>query len=201
MDSTPSRVVKIVVTVAALLVAAGSLSPAAAAADKVPLGGGAGIIVEGVEGAEDRGSLASVVAADEGLHYAVIRFDPAKTAAVADFDGFAIEGVGADPGSIQPACTQGAATGFNCGFTTVADVRPGAITAMMPTWQPGDDGAPVTVDGQLVGMTRKGHIFIVPGTVVFPGGNAKISVVLFSAILDDVNAYGGPGAGFTPAAA
>jgi hypothetical protein len=150
------------------------------------------------EGAEDRGSLGRVVAADEDLYYAVIRFDPAKTTAVADFDGFAIEGVGADPGSQQPVCTHGGATGFNCGLTTVAGIKPGAITAMMPAWQPGDDGVPVTVDGQLVGMTRKGYIFTVPGTVVFPGGNAKISVVFFSAILDDVNANGGPGAGFDP---
>jgi hypothetical protein len=38
--------------------------------------------------------VGSVVATDDGLDYVVIKFDPAKVASVADFDGFAINGIG-----------------------------------------------------------------------------------------------------------
>ncbi len=47
VNSTPSRVVKIVVAVAAPLVAAGLLPPAVVGEDKTPPGGGAGIVVDG----------------------------------------------------------------------------------------------------------------------------------------------------------
>lgn len=207
------------------------LAPTAWAA--IPLGGGAGIVVDGTyctlttighdntgelvgftaaqcggpgspvvaEGTD--GTVGTVVAANGNLHYAVIKFDPAKVTPISDFAGFAITGIGPDPGSSQPVCTQGGATGFNCGLTTIAGVIPGRIKAMMPAWQLGDDGAPITVDGQLAGMTFRAVVVgnLLYGPAFFPGGNANISVVLFSAILDDVNTNGGPGAGFTPIAA
>jgi hypothetical protein len=70
-------------------------------------------------------------------------------------------------------------------------LKPAIAMARVPTWQPGDDGAPVTVDGQLIGMTRKGH-------TMAPLMVTDITLTLFSSILADVNANGGPGAGFSP---
>jgi hypothetical protein len=150
-------------------------------------------------GAEQRGPLGTVVAADDALDYAVIKFDPAKISAIADFDGFVINGIGPDPGLGQAVCTQGGATGQGCGSITVPGVKPLTLTAAVPAWQPGDNGAPVTVDGQLVGMTRRGYTIVgfpppVPAPLVF----THIGFTLFSAILNDANAKGGPGAGFTP---
>jgi hypothetical protein len=71
--------------------------------------------------------------------------------------------------------------------------HPKAAIAMarVPSWQPGDAGAPVTVDGQLIGMTRKGY-------TTAPLMLTDITLTLFSAILNDANTKGGPGAGFSP---
>ncbi len=56
-------------------------------------------------------------------------------------------------------------------------------------------GEPVTVDGQLVGVTRQGDNMVA-------WDEARVihhtDCALFSAILADVNAKGGPGAGFSP---
>jgi len=60
-------------------------------------------------------------------------------------------------------------------------------------WQPGDDGTPVTVNDLLVGMIRDGSLPVLP---LVPSPQPEI--VSINAILDDVNAKGGPGAGFTP---
>lgn len=215
------------VTLAATIAPICPLSGVAAAEDKIVLGGGAGIVVDGsyctlstighdqtgelvgfsaetcggpgaqvvAEGADNRGPVGTVAAADGGLDYAVIKFDPATVIPVANFAGFAINGIGPDPGSGQPVCTQGGATGFGCGVIKFGGPRRDIVAADMPSWQPGDDGAPVTVDGQLVGITRKGYTALL-GPI--PMVRTHITLALFNAILDDVNAKGGPGAGFTP---
>jgi hypothetical protein len=207
--------------------AAGLLAPTASADGQVPLGGGAGIVVNGtsctlgtighdtsgelvgltastcggrgssvdVEGGP--GGVGTVVAADDALDYAVIKFDPAKVAPTANFAGFAINGIGPDPTAFrQSVCTQGAANGNGCGVFKFGGLKPGIAAANVPAWQPGDDGAPVTVDGQLVGITRKGDTTPILGPI--PEMSTHISFTLFSAILGDVNAKGGPGAGFVP---
>jgi hypothetical protein len=200
----------------------------AAADSPALLGGGAGIIVNGtyctlttighdnsgglvgltasscggpnssvdIEGGP--GGVGTVVNANDDLDYAVIKFDPAKVAPTANFDGFAINGIGPDPSGFgQPVCTQGGATGFNCGAFRFGGPKPAFVAAVIPAWQPGDDGAPVTVDGQLVGMTRKGYTnYLDP--IPITGMRANIGFTLFSAIMNDVNAKGVPGAGFTP---
>ncbi|OMC16671.1 hypothetical protein A5735_08330 [Mycolicibacter heraklionensis] len=166
-----------------------------------------------VEGAEDHGPVGSVVAADEGLDYAVIEFDPAKVASIADYEGFGIFGIGsaeppappappapaeppaaeaespqppAEHGVVRHACKLGRGTGLNCFDIGPTGVDPGDEE----WWSPGDDGAPVTVDDLLVGMVRDGTVPTGPLTQPGPG------IVLFEAILDDVDAKGGPGAGF-----
>jgi hypothetical protein len=137
------------------------------------------------------------VAANDDLDYAVIKFDPAKVVPTASFAGFGINGIGPDPSNFgQPVCTQGGATGNGCGTFKFGGPRPGIVAARMPSWQPGDDGAPITVDGQLVGMTREGHTGI--GGAGIPTLRTSITFTLSSAVLADVNAKGGPGAGFTP---
>lgn len=96
----------------------------------------------------------------------MIKFDPAKVAAIHGFDGFAINGIGPDPISFgQPICTQGGATGFGCGAFKFGNLKPGIAVAKAPAWQPGDDGAPVTVDSQLVGITRKGDTTPIVGPI------------------------------------
>ncbi|WP_420108893.1 serine protease [Mycolicibacter arupensis] len=161
-----------------------------------------------VEGAEDQGIVGTVVAADEGLDYAVIEFDPGKVASIADYEGFGIYGIGsAEPpeplaagseapeqpvdvepehGAVRHACKLGRGTGLMC-----FDIGPtGVDPAGEPWWEPGDDGSPVTVDDLLVGMIHDGTVPNGPLTQPGPG------IVLFQAVLDDVDAKGGPGAGF-----
>lgn len=249
------------IVIAAVIASAG-LPPAAAASDKIQLGGGAGIVLHDdtlctltamghdssgrligftaancggpgssvvVEGAEDHGGVGTVVAADQGLGYAVIEFDPVKVKPIGDYEGFGIFGLGskeptppapepvaaepaapespapesanAEPAAPEPAapeppapeppapkqvCKLGRGTGLNC-----YDIGPAGVdTAGEEWWKPGDDGAPITIDNLLVGMVRDGSFPTAPLDQSGPG------IVMFKAILDDLNAKGGPGAGF-----
>jgi hypothetical protein len=217
---------RIVGTVAALVASAGLMAPSAAADGAVVLGGGAGITVNGTLctlttiGHDKSGELVgftaascggpgspvaavgganvgSVVVAEDSLKYAVVKFDPAQVTPTANFGGFAINGVGPDPDFRQPACTDGAATGSQCGrITTLPGPLPGRNMAGA-TFQPGDEGRPVTADNLLIGVAYGG--WVTTPDPFYGGGNQPEShVVLFSAILNDVNAKGGPGAGFSP---
>jgi hypothetical protein len=219
--SDRGRTVAIAAAFFALMACVGLLGTTAGADDRVALGGGAGIVVDGTyctlttighdragdlvgftastcggpgaavtaEGVAD--NVGTVGAADDGLDYAVIKFDRAKVIPIANFAGFLINGISPDLGSDQqPPCTQGGATGYACGSMKVR-VKPTIGMARMPSWQPGDDGAPVTVDGQLIGMTRKGH-------TMAPLMVTDITMTVFSTILSDASAKGGPGAGFIP---
>jgi hypothetical protein len=208
----------------AAIVVAGLLTPTASADGQVPLGGGAGIVVDGTYctlgtiGHDKTGELvgftaghcggpgAQVVAAGSGVpvgavaavgdgsDYGVIKFDPAKVTPTASFAGFPIIGVGPDPDFRQPACTQGAATGNNCSHN-VSIPGPGSRFAMPAPFQPGDDGRPVTCNGLLVGLVY--DVQVMPADYIHPT-ISETHVTKFSAILNDVNAKGGPGAGFTP---
>jgi hypothetical protein len=193
----------------------------AIADDKVPLGGGAGIAVNGdlctlttighdragdlvgftsahcggpgagVAGEGRDGTVGSVVAADDGFDYAVIKFDPAKVKPIPNVDGFAINGLGPDPGFKQGACKLSRATGHYCFGVGFPGQDPASVQGG-GWWQPDDDGAPVTANDLLVGMVRDGSVASPP--LLHP----RPEIVLFSAILNDVNAKGGPGAGFSP---
>jgi hypothetical protein len=211
----------------ALVASAGVLSPTAAADDKVPLGGGAGVVVDGshctlnsighdntgelvgftaahcggpgaqvvAEGAENHGSLGTVAAVGDGLDYSVIRFDPAKVSPTANFAGFPIDGIGPDPDLGEPACTLGAATGDQCSHIVTVP-GPGPGRSMLAPFQPGDDGRPVTSDDLLIGLVRDGYT--IPGDLLGNLPMPETELILFSAILNDVNAKGGAGAGFSP---
>jgi hypothetical protein len=206
---------------------AGLLAPSAAADSAIPLGGGAGIVVAGgyctlatigrdhsgalvgftaghcggpgadvvAEGANN-GTVGTVTASDGALDYAVIKFDPGKVVPTNNFAGFPINGImDAAPDFRQPACTQGAATGNYCGH--IGSIPgPGANVTMHAPFQPGDDGRPVTCDGQLVGVVYEGHV--IPGDLQGSPSIPDTHFHKFIAISNDVNAKGGPGAGFTP---
>jgi hypothetical protein len=211
---------------ASLVAAAGLLAPTASAGDQVLLGGGAGIVVDGTfctlttighdgagelvgftashcggpgapvvaEGAENHGPLGSLVSADVGLGYAVIKFDPAKVTPTANFAGFPINGIGPDPDR-GALCKQGAATGNFCGHI---HSLPGGGTRISMTglFQPGDDGGPVTADDLLIGLVYGG--LNVPGDLQGSPPFYFTHLLRFSRVVDDVNAKGGPGAGFSP---
>lgn len=136
------------------------------------------------------------IANDLRLDYAVIKFGPAKVTPIGNFAGFVINGIGLNPEWHQPECRLGAGTGDFCsGSSTLPG--PGSHMAMpRGSYQRGDDGGPVTSNDLLVGMIMGGRW--VPGDL--PGAPAFqiTDMTKFSAILDDVNTNGGPGAGFAP---
>jgi hypothetical protein len=213
-------------SLAALIVSTGRYGVAEADSPAL-LGGGAGIIVNGTYctltaiGHDNSGALVgftaatcggpgssvnieggpagvgNIVATNDDLDYAVIKFDAAKVTPTASFAGFPINGIVPDPiGFGQQVCKQGGATGFGCGSFKFEGPRPGFVAANVPAWQPGDNGEPVTVGGQLVGLTRRGDSTPVLGPI--PEVSTHIGFTLFSAILGDLDAKGVPGAGFSP---
>jgi hypothetical protein len=204
-----------------------SIGDVAAAAGALPLGGGAGIVVEGTyctlatighdktgelvgfsaghcggpgapivaEGSDNHGPVGTVAAVGDGLDYGVIKFDPAKVTPIANFAGFAINGIGPDTDWHQPACTNGAANGVRCGGISSIP-GPGPRSAMSRAlFQPGDDGGPVTSNDLLIGVAYGGNS--APANVGMPQIDFT-QYTKFSAIMNDVNAKGGPGAGFSP---
>jgi hypothetical protein len=224
---------RLLCVLAALLTAASAVVPGvpARADDKLPLGGGAGILVNGdalctlttigtdskgeligftsahcggpgavvaVESAKARGTVGTMVAGNDNLDYAVIQFDPAKVLPVANFGGFAINGIGPDPAFGQIACKQGRTTGNSCGVTWGPGQDPGTIV-MQVCGQPGDSGAPVTVDNMLVGMIHGAFSENLPQCIVkYIPLHTPAVVQSINAILADITAKNRPGAGFVP---
>lgn len=197
----------------------------AAADDKLPLGGGAGIVVNGdtmctlttighdkngdligftsahcggpgaqiaAEGAENAGPVGIMVAGNDGLDYAVIKFDPAKVTPVAVFNGFAINGIGPDPSFGQIACKQGRTTGNSCGVTWGPGESPGTLV-MQVCGGPGDSGAPVTVDNLLVGMIHGAFSDNLPSCITkYIPLHTPAVVMSINADLADINAKNRP---------
>ncbi len=206
-------------------------SLAAAADVRIPMGGGAGIVVNGdtmctlttigsdssgaligftsahcggpgaqvaAEAAENAGPLGTMVAGNDVLDYAVIKFDPAKVTPVANYNGFLITGIGPDPSFGQVACKQGRTTGNSCGVTWGMGQDPGTIV-MQVCGQPGDSGAPVTVNNQLIGMIHGAFSDNLPSCITkYIPLHTPAVVTSFNAVLGDINAKHRPGAGFTP---
>ncbi len=209
----------------------GSPPATAPADDRLPMGGGAGIVINGdtmctlttigtdsageligftsahcggpgeqvaAEGAQNRGVLGTMVAGNDNLDYAVIKFDPAKVIPVANYNGFVIAGVGQDPAFGAIACKQGRTTGNSCGVTWGPGQDAGTIV-MQVCGRPGDSGAPVTVNNLLVGMIHGAFSDQLPTCVIkFIPLHTPAVVMSFSSILADINAKNRPGAGFVP---
>ncbi|OBK11111.1 S1 family peptidase [Mycobacterium asiaticum] len=203
----------------------------AAADDKVPLGGGAGIVVNtgtlctltaighdkfgdligftsahcggpgapvAAEGAENRGRVGTMVAGNDALDYAVIKFDPALVVPVANFNNFAINGIGPEPAAGQVACKQGRTTGNSCGVTWGPGQDPGSIL-MQVCGGPGDSGAPVTVDNMLVGMIHGAFSDNLPSCITkYIPLHTPAVVMSINADLADINGKNRPGSEFVP---
>jgi hypothetical protein len=213
--------------VASLVASAGLFGPAPTASAAVPLGGGQSIVIGdgictltaighdntgeligftaahcGGPGTQVRtqvtdGPVGSVVRANGDLDYAVIKFDPAKVAPIANFAGFAINGIGPDPGFHQPACWIGAITGAYCTYFATSPFSR-RFQSLWQSSQPGDDGGPVTSNDLLIGMVLNGYDHMGGGDAGEDAPWPATRVLLFSAILADLDANGGPGVGFTP---
>jgi hypothetical protein len=208
-----------------------ALAPAAAADGKVPMGGGAGIVVNGdtfctltsigtdntgaligftsahcggpgaqvaSEDKQDAGPIGTMVAGNDGLDYAVIRFDPAKVQPVSNYKGFVIDGIGPDPVFGEIACKLGRTTGYSCGVTWGPGQDPGTIVNQV-CGQPGDSGAPVTVNNKLVGMIHGAFSENLPTCVIkFIPLHTPAVTMSINSILGDVAAKNRPGTGFVP---
>jgi hypothetical protein len=222
-------------TAGAIVLALGALLPSstsiAGADNKVPMGGGAGIVVNGdtyctltsigadntgaligftsahcggpgaqvaAEERPDDGVIGTMVAGNDNLDYAVIRFDPAKVQPVSNYKGFVIDGIGPDPVFGQIACKLGRTTGYSCGVTWGPGQEPGTIVNQV-CGQPGDSGAPVTVDNKLVGMIHGAFSEDLPTCVVkFIPLHTPAVTMSINSILGDIAAKNRPGTGFVP---
>ncbi|WP_231514672.1 S1 family peptidase [Mycobacterium sp. URHB0044] len=152
------------------------------------------------EGAEDRGVLGTMVAGNEGLDYAVIQFDPALVRPVPEVNGFRIDGIGPDPVFGQVACKLGRTTGYSCGVTWGPGEQPGTIVNQV-CGQPGDSGAPVTVNNQLVGMIHGAFSEDLPTCVVkFVPLHTPAVTMSINSVLADIAAKNRAGSGFVPVA-
>lgn len=151
-----------------------------------------------VEGAEGRGIVGIMVAGSEPLDYAVIEFDPAMVQPVDNVNGFQIAGIGPDPTFGQVACKLGRTTGYSCGVTWGPGDVPGTILNQV-CGQPGDSGAPVTVNNQLVGMIHGAFTNGLPTCIVkYVPLHTPAVTVSINAVLSDLDAKNRPGAGFVP---
>jgi hypothetical protein len=162
--------------------------------------GGPGAQV-GAEGAEAAGVLGTMVAGNDSLDYAVIQFDPAKVRPLNNVNGFQIDGLGPDPVTGDIACKLGRTTGSSCGVTWGPGQDPGTIVSQV-CGQPGDSGAPVTVNNRLVGMIHGAFAEDLPTCVVkFIPLHTPAVAMSINAILGDITAKNRPGSGFVPVGA
>jgi hypothetical protein len=159
--------------------------------------GGPGAKV-GSEAAPDAGVLGTMVAGNDGLDYAVIEFDPQKVRPVDTVNGFRIDGIGPDPGFGDVACKLGRTTGYSCGVTWGPGKDPGTILNQV-CGQPGDSGAPVTVNNRLVGMIHGAFTEDLPTCIVkYVPLHTPAVTVSMNAVLGDIAAKNRPGTGFVP---
>ncbi|WP_370329522.1 serine protease [Mycolicibacterium hippocampi] len=162
--------------------------------------GGPGAVVA-AEGDESAGVVGTMVAGNDGLDYAVIEFDRAKVIPTSSVNGFRIDGLGPDPTFGDVACKLGRTTGYSCGVTWGPGEEPGTIVNQV-CGQPGDSGAPVTVDNRLVGMIHGAFSEELPTCVIkFIPLHTPAVTMSFNTQLADITAKGRPGSGFVPVGA
>lgn len=153
------------------------------------------------EGAESAGVLGTMVAGNDALDYAVIQFDPQKVQPVNNVKGFEIDGLGPDPKLGDIACKLGRTTGYSCGVTWGPGEQPGTIINQV-CGQPGDSGAPVTVNNLLVGMIHGAFSEDLPTCVVkYIPLHTPAVTMSFNTQLADITAKNRPGSGFVPVGA
>ena len=150
---------------------------------------------------ENAGVLGEMVAGNDGLDYAVIKFDPQKVHPVNNVDGFQIDGLGPDPLVGDIACKLGRTTGYSCGVTWGPGDEPGTFINQV-CGQPGDSGAPVTVNNRLVGMIHGAFSEELPTCIIkyIPLHTPAVNMS-FNTQLADIVAKNRPGSGFVPVGA
>ncbi|MDV3124085.1 S1 family peptidase [Mycobacterium sp. 21AC1] len=159
--------------------------------------GGPGAVVS-AEGANDAGVVGKMVAGNDLLDYAVIEFDPQKVTPTNTVNGFLIDGLGPDPVFGEIACKLGRTTGYSCGVTWGPGQEPGTIVNQV-CGQPGDSGAPVTVNNKLVGMIHGAYTEDLPTCVVkFVPLHTPAVTMSFNTQLADITAKNRPGTGYVP---
>lgn len=159
--------------------------------------GGPGAKVS-AEGADAAGVVGTMVAGNDALDYAVIQFDPQKVRPVNNVNGFQIDGLGPDPVSGDIACKLGRTTGYSCGVTWGPGKDPGTIVNQV-CGQPGDSGAPVTVNNRLVGMIHGAFSEALPTCVIkYIPLHTPAVTMSFNTQLADITAKNRPGTGFVP---
>jgi hypothetical protein len=162
--------------------------------------GGPGAQV-GAEGADAAGVLGTMVAGNDGLDYAVIQFDPQKVKPVNNVNGFEIDGIAPDPVTGDVACKLGRTTGYSCGVVWGPGEQPGTIVSQV-CGQPGDSGAPVTVNNQLVGMIHGAFAEDLPTCIVkYVPLHTPAVAMSINTQLADIVAKNRPGSGFVPVGA
>ncbi|MGV0715096.1 S1 family peptidase [Mycolicibacterium sp. XJ662] len=150
------------------------------------------------ETAPNAGVVGTMVAGNDALDYAVIQFDPAKVRPVNNIDGFQIDGLGPDPVVGDIACKLGRTTGYSCGVTWGPGTEPGTIVNQV-CGQPGDSGAPVTVNNRLVGMIHGAFSETLPTCVIkYIPLHTPAVTMSFNTQLADITAKNRPGTGFVP---
>ncbi|MDQ2625485.1 MAG: S1 family peptidase [Actinomycetota bacterium] len=131
-------------------------------------GPGAAVAVAGTDT-----TVGTVVAANADLDYAVIKFDAPDLIPVSDYAGVAINGLGPDPVSDSRVCKWGPANPGSC----YGIRHDGWRRMQMYGWFDGGDvGAPVTMDGLLVGM-------VVGGGITWGG---KVDPLIADHVLDEI---------------
>ena len=153
------------------------------------------------EEAEQAGVLGTMVAGNDALDYAVIQFDPQKVRPTNNVNGFQIDGLGPDPVVGDVACKLGRTTGYSCGVTWGPGEEPGTFVNQV-CGQPGDSGAPVTVNNRLVGMIHGAFSEKLPTCIIkyVPLHTPAVNMS-FNTQLADITAKNRPGTGFVPVGA
>ncbi|STC69892.1 S1 family peptidase [Corynebacterium pilosum] len=143
------------------------------------------------------GPSGTVVSKNEYLDYAVIEFG-SNAEVTNTYNGATAYSVGGEPQPGEIVCKNGVATGETCGMTlvTAEDIQVNQVCAMV-----GDSGAPVFHRGRVVGMVNGGVLprpYNMECNSPWQGAlHAPTASTRMDAVVADLNAQGGVGAGFT----
>lgn len=142
------------------------------------------------------GQSGTVVGGNQALDYSVIEFG-GNAEVTNSYNGITVDSVGGHaPTAGENLCKQGVATGHTCGHTWTANE---AVSITQICAMQGDSGAPVMRGSQVVGMVSGGLLpyYQLQCQTPLQGQLFMPTVVTnMSNVLADLNARGGPGAGF-----
>nr|WP_268914272.1 S1 family peptidase [Corynebacterium uropygiale] len=141
------------------------------------------------------GPSGRVVASNPGQDYAVIQFGE-NAEVTRSYNGVTVNSVGGAPAPGQTVCKSGVGTGTTCGITW--STQPRVILTQVCAMQ-GDSGGPVTQGDRLVGTVSGGAYpnYALACRSPLQGPLHMPTVVSRAdATMADLNASGGPGAGF-----